>query len=77
MFPKHNGVVTILESYNFFVKSKMGTIFVNQKIHEEKSVRIFQIDPYFYEHLKKKYKLTIMIKNTYCLELIFILLNIF
>ena len=53
------------------VKSKMGTIFLNEKILEEYSVRIYEIDPY-----KKKYELTIMIKNTYYLELIFILLNI-
>ena len=59
------------------VKSKIGTIFVNKKIFEEYSDKIYEIDPYFYEHYKKKYKLTIMIKNTYCLELIFILLNIF
>ena len=59
------------------VKSKIGTIFVNEKILEEYSVKIYEIDPYFYEHYKKKYKLTIMIKNTYYLELIFILLNIF
>ena len=59
------------------VKSKIGTIFVNEKILEEYSVKIYEIDPYFYEHYKKEYKLTIMIKNTYCLELIFILLNIF
>ena len=62
----------ISESIEHVVKSKIGTIFVNQKIHEEKSVRIFEIDPYFYEHYKKKCKLTTMIKNTYCLELIFI-----
>ena len=67
----------ISESIEHVVKSKIGTIFVNQKIHGEKSVRIFQIDPYFYDQYKKKYKLTTMIKNTYCLELIFILLNSF
>ena len=59
------------------IKLKIGSIFVNKKIFEEKSVKIYEIDPYFYEHYKKKYKLTTMIKNTYCLELIFILLNIF
>ena len=35
------------------VKSKMGTIFVNEDILEEKSVRIYEIDPYFSEHYKK------------------------
>ena len=59
------------------VKSKIGTIFVNEKILEEYSVKIYEIDHYYYEHYKKKYKLTIMIKNTYYLELIFILLDIF
>ena len=65
-------------SVEHVVKSKIGAIFVNEKILEEYSVKIYEIDPYFYEHYKKKkYKLTTMIKNTYCLELIFILLNIF
>ena len=36
------------------VKSKIGTIFVNEDIFEEKSVRIHEIDPYFSEHYKKK-----------------------
>ena len=58
------------------VKSKIGTIFANEDMLEEKSVRIYEIDLYFSEHYKKKYKLIVMVKNTYCLELIFILLNI-
>ena len=36
------------------VKSKIGNIFVNEKILEEYSVKIYEIDPYFYEHYKKK-----------------------
>ena len=32
------------------VKSEIGTIFVNEKILEEYSVKIYEIDPYFYEH---------------------------
>ena len=36
------------------VKSKIGTIFVNKKILEEYSVKIYEIDPYFYEHYRKK-----------------------
>ena len=64
-------------SIEHVVKSKRGKIFSNKEILEEYSVKIYEIDPYFYEHYKKKYKLTIMIKNTYCLELMFILLNIF
>ena len=58
------------------VKSKIGTIFVNEKIFEEYCVKIYEIDPYFYEHYKKKHKLMKMEVNTYYLELIFILLNI-
>ena len=58
------------------VKSKIGTIFANKEILEKYSVKIYEIDPYFSEHYKKKYKLIVMVKNTYCLELIFILLNI-
>ena len=40
------------------VKSKTGTIFVNEKILEEYFVTIYEIDPYFYEHCKKKKKST-------------------
>ena len=36
------------------VKSKIGTIFVNEKIPEEYSVKIYEIDSYFYEHYKEK-----------------------
>ena len=36
------------------VKSKIGTIFVNKKILEEYSVRIYEIDTYFYENYKEK-----------------------
>ena len=36
------------------VKSKIGTIFVNEKIVEEKSVKIYETDPYFYEYYRKK-----------------------
>ena len=41
-------------SIEHVVKLKIATIFVNEKIIEEKSVRIYEIDPYFYEHYKKK-----------------------
>ena len=36
------------------VKLKIGTIFINEKILGEYSFRIYEIDPYFYEHYKKK-----------------------
>ena len=39
------------------VKSKIGNIFVNEKILEEYSVKIYEIDLYFYEHYRKKNKL--------------------
>ena len=37
----------------FEVKSKIGKIFKNHNLLEEYSVRIYKIDPYFYEHYKK------------------------
>ena len=40
----------------FEVKSKIGKLFMNEKIFEEYSVRIYEIDPYFYEHHKEKIK---------------------
>ena len=58
------------------VKSKIRRIFVNEDILEEYSVRIYNIDLYLSENYEKKYKLIIMVNNIYCLELIFILLNI-
>ena len=60
----------------FEVKSKIGNIFVKEKILEEYSVKIYEIDPYFYEHYEKKYKLMKMGVNIYYLELMFISLNI-
>ena len=57
------------------LKSKIGKIFVKEEILEEYSVKIYEIDPYFSEHYEKKYKLIIMVKNIYCLGLIFFLLN--
>ena len=44
----------ISECPEFEVKSKIGNIFVNEKILEEYSVKIYKIDPYFYEHYGKK-----------------------
>ena len=58
------------------LKSKIGTISVSKKLLEEYSAKIYEIDPYFYEHYKKKCKLMKMEVNTYRLELIFILLNV-
>ena len=37
----------------FEFKSKIGEIFKNQNPFEEYSVKIYEIDPYFYEHYEK------------------------
>ena len=51
------------------VNSKIGKIIKNQNPLEEYSVRIYEIDPYFYKHYEKK-KLIKMGVNIYYLELI-------
>ena len=38
----------------FEVRLKIGKFFVNEKMLEEYSVEIYEIDPYFYEHSRKK-----------------------
>ena len=38
----------ISESLEYKVKSKIGNIFVNEKMLEEYSVKTYEIDPYFY-----------------------------
>ena len=58
----------------FGVKLKIGKIFNN---HNPLDEGIYEINPYFYEHYKKKYKLIKMGVNKYYLELIFNLVNIF
>ena len=59
------------------IKSKIGNIFANEKILEEYSVKIYKIDPYFYERCGKKYKLMKADANIYYLEFMFIFPNIF
>ena len=44
----------ISECLEHEVKSKIGNIFVNQKILEEYSGKIYEIDSYFYEPYRKK-----------------------
>ena len=61
----------------FEVKSKRRKIFKNHHLLEEYSVNIYEIDPYFYKHEKKKYKLIKMGVNIYYLELMFILINFY
>ena len=41
----------------FEVKSKIGKIFKKHNPLEENSVKICEIDPYFYKHYEKKNKL--------------------
>ena len=43
----------IYESTEHKVKSKIGTIFVNEDILEEYSVKIYEIDLYFSENYEK------------------------
>ena len=57
----------------FEVKSKIGKIFKNQNLLEEYSLKIYEIDAYFYEHYEKKYKLMKMDVNIYYLEYILLL----
>ena len=71
LMPDHQ----IFESIKHKVKSKIGTIFVNKDILEEKSVKIYEIDPYFSDYYENKYELIKMVNNIYRLELIFFLLN--
>ena len=40
----------------FEVKWKIGKLFLNEKILEEYSVKIYEMVPYFYEHHKEKIK---------------------
>ena len=61
----------------FEVKSKIGEIFKKYNPLEDFSVRILEIDLYFYEHYEKKYRLIKMEVNAYYLELIFILINFY
>ena len=46
----------ILKCPEFEVKSKIGKLFMNEQILDEYSVRIYEIDSYFYEHHKEKIK---------------------
>ena len=61
----------------FKVKSKIGNIFKKYNPIEEYSVMIYKIDPYFYKHYEKIYKLIKMGVNIYYLELIFSLVSAF
>ena len=58
-------------------RKKIGKIFKKHNPLEEYSVKIYEIDPYFYEHYEKKYKLIKMGVNIYYLELMFISINFY
>ena len=40
----------ILQCKEHIAKSEIGKMFANEKILEEYCVKIYEIDPYFYEH---------------------------
>ena len=61
----------------FEVKSKIGKIFKKHNPIEEYSVRIYEIDPYFYEHYEKNNKLIKMGVNISYSELMFISRNFY
>ena len=61
----------------FEVKSKIGKIFKNQNPLEEYSVKIYEIDTYFYEHYVKKIQADENGCKYIYLELIFILVSVF
>ena len=61
----------------FEAKSKIGKIFKKHNPLEEYSVRIYEIDPYFYKHYKKKYKFIKLGVNIFYLELMFIFINFY
>ena len=46
----------ILKCPGFEVKSKIGKLFINEKILEEYSVKIYEIYLYFYKNYKEKIK---------------------
>ena len=61
----------------FEAKSKIGKFFKKHNPLEEYSVKIYEIDPYFYGHYEKIYKLIKMGSNICYLELIFISINFY
>ena len=44
----------IIQSPEYKVKSKIGSMFINEKILEEYFVKVYEIDDYFYEQYRKK-----------------------
>ena len=60
-----------------FEAKSTGKVFKNHNLLEEYSVKIYEIDTYFYKPYEKKYKLMKMGINIYYLELMFILINFY
>ena len=50
MIPKSE----ISQCAEHMIKSKIGKIFVSEKILEEYCIKSYEIDPYFYEYNEKK-----------------------
>ena len=44
----------ILSLSEYSIRSKIRKIFINEKVLKEFYVKIYEIDPYFYKHNKKK-----------------------
>ena len=61
----------IYESIEHRLKSKIGKIFVKEEILEEYSVKFMKLILILLNIIQKKYKLKTMVKNIYCLGLIF------
>ena len=61
----------------FEVISKIGKIFKKHNPLEEYSVKIYEIDPYFYGHYEKNNKLMKMGVDICYLQLIFNLVSVF
>ena len=66
----------IAECPEYEVRSKIGNIFVNEKILENILFRFMKLVVIFMSITEKKYKLMKMGVNIYYLEFMFILLNI-
>ena len=67
----------IPKSPEFEVKSKIWKIFKKHNPIEKYSVKIYEIDPYFYKHYEKKYELIKMGVNIFYLELMLFLINFY
>ena len=67
----------IPECPEFEAKSKIEKVFKKHNPLEEYSVKTHKIDPYFYKHYEKKYKLIKMGVNICYSELMFVSMNFY